>query len=134
MRLFVQVRGIATSLFAQAMCLNRCSNEFLETAEDIRNRADADRARHARRFFVDLEFLLADVFCQLLSPDVAIPSTTALEQYHQGSAFKSARYISRVHALAQFLGKLCQQLFGVDDADLVAQFSKVVQLHIGEYV
>ena len=71
---------------------------------------------------------------ELPAPHLAVAGIAALEEHHQRRALEAAGHVTRVHALAHFLGKLREHLFGLDDADLLLHLGKLVDLHVGEYM
>jgi hypothetical protein len=93
------------------MCVDSCSDEFLEVAEYVTDCTDTDRTGDLCRLVANVESRRLDALGQLRAPHLAIPSIAALEQNHQRSALEAAADVSRMHTFSYRLGELRQYLF-----------------------
>ena len=71
---------------------------------------------------------------KLPAPNLRILRVAAFQQDQQGCTLESAGDVARMHALADFFGKLRQNFLGVENTDFVSQNSEIIRLEVGKYV
>ena len=105
---------------------------MLHRAEDFVGGTNADGAGQLGRPVINIEGLRGDMLAKLLAPDFRVTGTTAFEQYHQRGALKAARNIAWVHAFSHCLGELRQYFFGIQVADVLTNFLKLVDADVSQ--
>ena len=91
-------------------------DQFLEIGK---NAADYDDTDSTSQFYIlvaNLERVFVDVIDELLPPCFRVSFVASFEQRHYDGAFESAGDVPRMHACANFLGKLRQDLFGIENS------------------